>query len=46
MAPAGPAVCYSSPPSVGSVQELAPRAAVVVEGKVHPPRRPQGALGA
>ncbi|KAI5211166.1 Pro-Neuregulin-2, Membrane-Bound Isoform [Manis pentadactyla] len=45
-APAGPAVCYSSPPSVGSVQELARRAAVVVEGKVHPPRRPQGALGA
>ncbi|XP_073075128.1 pro-neuregulin-1, membrane-bound isoform isoform X1 [Manis javanica] len=46
VAPAGPAVCYSSPPSVGSVQELARRAAVVVEGKVHPPRRPQGALGA
>ncbi|XP_075412830.1 pro-neuregulin-1, membrane-bound isoform isoform X2 [Tenrec ecaudatus] len=44
-APAGASVCYSSPPSVGSVQELAQRAAVVVEGKVHPPpRRPQGPL--
>ncbi|XP_062932509.1 pro-neuregulin-1, membrane-bound isoform isoform X7 [Cynocephalus volans] len=43
-APAGPSVCYSSPPSVGSVQELAQRAAVVIEGKVHPPRRQQGAL--
>ncbi|XP_049487592.1 pro-neuregulin-1, membrane-bound isoform isoform X1 [Panthera uncia] len=43
-APAGASVCYSSPPSVGSVQELAQRAAVVIEGKVHPPRRQQGAL--
>lgn len=43
-APAGASVCYSSPPSVGSVQELARRAAVVIEGKVHPPRRQQGAL--
>nr|XP_028708383.1 pro-neuregulin-1, membrane-bound isoform isoform X2 [Macaca mulatta] len=42
--PAGASVCYSSPPSVGSVQELAQRAAVVIEGKVHPPRRQQGAL--
>nr|KAF6460764.1 neuregulin 1 [Molossus molossus] len=42
-APAGASVCYSSPPSVGSVQELAQRAAVVIEGKVHPARR-QGAL--
>lgn len=41
---AGASVCYSSPPSVGSVQELAQRAAVVIEGKVHPPRRQQGAL--
>lgn len=44
VAPAGASVCYSSPPSVGSVQELAQRAAVVIEGKVHPPRRQQGAL--
>ncbi|XP_050658410.1 pro-neuregulin-1, membrane-bound isoform isoform X2 [Macaca thibetana thibetana] len=43
-APSGASVCYSSPPSVGSVQELAQRAAVVIEGKVHPPRRQQGAL--
>ncbi|XP_063463238.1 pro-neuregulin-1, membrane-bound isoform isoform X4 [Pan paniscus] len=43
-APAGASVCYSSPPSVGSVQELAQRAAVVIEGKVHPQRRQQGAL--
>ncbi|XP_072806411.1 pro-neuregulin-1, membrane-bound isoform isoform X3 [Vicugna pacos] len=43
-APAGASVCYASPPSVGSVQELAQRAAVVIEGKVHPPRRQQGAL--
>ncbi|XP_063096208.1 pro-neuregulin-1, membrane-bound isoform isoform X3 [Cavia porcellus] len=43
-APVGASVCYSSPPSVGSVQELAQRAAVVIEGKVHPPRRQQGAL--
>lgn len=43
-APAGASVCYSSPPSVGSVQELAQRAAVVIEGKVHPLRRQQGAL--
>ncbi|XP_045391399.1 pro-neuregulin-1, membrane-bound isoform isoform X1 [Lemur catta] len=43
-APAGASVCYSSPPSVGSVQELARRAAVVIEGRVHPPRRQQGAL--
>nr|XP_023486698.1 pro-neuregulin-1, membrane-bound isoform isoform X3 [Equus caballus] len=43
-APAGASVCYSSPPSVGSVQELAQRAAVVIEGKVQPPRRQQGAL--
>lgn len=43
-APAGASVCYSSPPSVGSVQELAQRAAVVIEGKVHQPRRQQGAL--
>ncbi|KAL1773022.1 pro-neuregulin-1, membrane-bound isoform isoform X1 [Sigmodon hispidus] len=43
-APAGTSVCYSSPPSVGSVQELARSAAVVIEGKVHPPRRQQGAL--
>ncbi|XP_006884233.1 PREDICTED: pro-neuregulin-2, membrane-bound isoform-like [Elephantulus edwardii] len=43
-APAGASVCYSSPPSVGSVQELAQRAAVVIEGKVHPPPRQQGAL--
>ncbi|KAM6221032.1 uncharacterized protein ACDL77_001996 [Rhynchocyon petersi] len=43
-APAGASVCYSSPPSVGSVQELAQRAAVVIEGKVHPQRRRQGAL--
>ncbi|XP_037382569.1 pro-neuregulin-2, membrane-bound isoform-like [Talpa occidentalis] len=43
-APAGASGCYSSPPSVGSVQELARRAAVVIEGKVHPPRRQQGAL--
>ncbi|XP_077000532.1 pro-neuregulin-1, membrane-bound isoform isoform X6 [Tamandua tetradactyla] len=43
-APAGASVCYSSPPSVGSVKELAQRAAVVIEGKVHPPRRQQGAL--
>lgn len=44
VAPAGASVCYPSPPSVGSVQELAQRAAVVIEGKVHPPRRQQGAL--
>ncbi|KAM9670540.1 pro-neuregulin-1, membrane-bound isoform 1-T1 [Dama dama] len=44
-APAGASVCYASPPSVGSVQELAQRAAVVIEGKLHPPRRrQQGAL--
>ncbi|XP_060147349.2 pro-neuregulin-1, membrane-bound isoform isoform X3 [Globicephala melas] len=43
-APAGASVCYASPPSVGSVQELAQRAAVVIEGKVHAPRRQQGAL--
>ncbi|XP_047628478.1 pro-neuregulin-1, membrane-bound isoform isoform X1 [Phacochoerus africanus] len=43
-APAGASVCYASPPSVGSVQELAQRAAVVIEGKVHPARRQQGAL--
>ncbi|XP_066236401.1 pro-neuregulin-1, membrane-bound isoform isoform X9 [Saccopteryx leptura] len=42
--PAGASLCYASPPSVGSVQELAQRAAVVIEGKVHPPRRQQGAL--
>ncbi|KAM9195069.1 pro-neuregulin-1, membrane-bound isoform 7-T7 [Dugong dugon] len=42
-APVGASVCYSSPPSVGSVQELAQRAAVVIEGKVHPPWRQQGA---
>ncbi|XP_057396393.1 pro-neuregulin-2, membrane-bound isoform-like [Balaenoptera acutorostrata] len=44
VAPAGASVCYESPPSVGSVQELAQRAAVVIEGKVHAPRRQQGAL--
>ncbi|KAI4529614.1 hypothetical protein MG293_020292 [Ovis ammon polii] len=44
-APAGASVCYASPPSVGSVQELVERAAVVIEGKLHPPRRrQQGAL--
>ncbi|XP_027385880.1 pro-neuregulin-1, membrane-bound isoform isoform X4 [Bos indicus x Bos taurus] len=44
-APAGASVCYASPPSVGSVQELVQRAAVVIEGKLHPPRRrQQGAL--
>ncbi|KAM5264675.1 pro-neuregulin-1, membrane-bound isoform 9-T9 [Ctenodactylus gundi] len=43
-APAGASLCYASPPSAGSVQELARRAAVVIEGKVHPPRRQQGAL--
>ncbi|XP_077883925.1 uncharacterized protein LOC144368631 [Ictidomys tridecemlineatus] len=43
-APAGASVCYSSPPSVGSVQELAQRATVVIKGKVHPPRRQQGTL--
>lgn len=44
-APAGASVCYASPPSVGSVQELVQRAAVVIEGKLHSPRRrQQGAL--
>nr|KAF6369009.1 hypothetical protein mMyoMyo1_010415 [Myotis myotis] len=43
-APAGASGCDWSPPSVGSVQELARRAAVVIEGKVHSPRRQQGAL--
>ncbi|XP_061048693.1 pro-neuregulin-2, membrane-bound isoform-like, partial [Eubalaena glacialis] len=43
-APAGASVCYASPPSVGSVQELAQRAAVMIEGKVHASRRQQEAL--
>ncbi|XP_070264470.1 pro-neuregulin-1, membrane-bound isoform isoform X13 [Myotis yumanensis] len=43
-APAGASGCDWSPPSAGSVQELARRAAVVIEGKVHSPRRQQGAL--
>lgn len=43
-APAGASPCPPSPPGAGAVQELARRAAVVIEGKVHPPRRQQGAL--
>uniref|UniRef100_A0A6I8NJU2 Neuregulin 2 N-terminal domain-containing protein n=1 Tax=Ornithorhynchus anatinus TaxID=9258 RepID=A0A6I8NJU2_ORNAN len=41
-APPGRSVCYSSPPSVGSVQELAERAEVVIEGKVQGRRQRPG----
>ncbi|XP_038602286.1 LOW QUALITY PROTEIN: pro-neuregulin-1, membrane-bound isoform [Tachyglossus aculeatus] len=41
-APPGRSVCSSSPPSAGSVQELAERSAVVIEGKVQARRQRPG----